>query len=239
MTFWPSDPLSPIEVARPLTPPEVGLLNARVGEIANALHRRDPVEMARVVSQLLRQYPRKQDDRDAAAQIAGMVAVLAPIPTWAAAEAATNWLRGDVPGQNPGWPPTPDQIYQAALAIMQPFNIEAAKLRRTQEAKVAPKVVTSAEQRAAHVARLEAEHGPSMGMAAVEKEAKEKADAARREILDRDAARRPGYAESKPLPRIEGETFEQMQARYAAASVIPASDELRKVLGHYRAPVSP
>ena len=104
-------------------------------EISLQSGRDDWPEVAKIVLRVLALYPRNVGEEDAAIRASGFVAVLEGLPVWAIDKAANRWARGKAHGQRPGWPPSVDELYQAASIELGPVAEERRTLKQFLDGK--------------------------------------------------------------------------------------------------------
>jgi len=95
----------------------------------------DRIEVAAIVSELMATYGNKAAYASPADAVAGFVGVLEGLPVWAIRAAAIRWTQGRCQNQHPGWPPSVDELYQAAATELGPVAEERRTLKQFLDGK--------------------------------------------------------------------------------------------------------
>lgn len=125
-------------ILRSLTDEEKADVEARLELLEKRLGERSDSVIARSVTGLLLTYPNaRPTGEEAEILVAAFVMALSDLPPWAVTEAATRWMRGDVPdGINTGFAPSAGDLHKLAREIVMPFWLEQQKLRDMLKAEV-------------------------------------------------------------------------------------------------------
>lgn len=140
MTYTRVVPLGPrgeIAAADAPTANERVAWGARLSDLRASMAAADRNAVEAMVGSLLAGYPAGRGHRDEPTAVMLMfVQALAGLPHWAISSACSSWNRGDVPGKNTSFAPSPSELREVALAASSGFSREMLMIGKILGAEV-------------------------------------------------------------------------------------------------------
>lgn len=96
---------------------------------ANGISEKERIQRSVAVMMGLRQVGRNVSEKEAAANVAGIVAAVIDVPAYFVEQACVDFSRGDVPGDSLAFAPNSAQIRQHAISLMTKFKEEIHVIR--------------------------------------------------------------------------------------------------------------
>lgn len=128
MTFNRVAPLGPrgeIIAADAPTANERIAWGGRLSDLRASMAPADRSTIETMVGSLLAGYPAGRGHRDEPEAVMLMfVQALNGLPSWAISSACSSWNRGDVPGKNTAFAPSPSELREVAISASSPFTRE-------------------------------------------------------------------------------------------------------------------